>query len=69
MSHYSVSLDVMSSTVIHQLPPNRMDTCSGVSSLRLQILICVDVTSLSLEVMVIYCHGSVLLRTWHYDDK
>lgn len=36
---------------------------------RLQILICVDVTSLSLEVMVIYCHGTVLLRTWHYDDK
>lgn len=36
---------------------------------RLQILICVDVTSLSLEVMVIYCHESVLLRTWHYDDK
>lgn len=36
---------------------------------RLQILICVDVTPLSLEVMVTYCHGSVLLRTWHYDDK
>ena len=36
---------------------------------RLQILICVDVTPLSLEVMVIYCYGSVLLRTWHYDDK
>ena len=34
MSHYSVSLDVMSYTVIHQLPPNRMNTCSGVSSLR-----------------------------------
>ena len=36
---------------------------------RPQILICVDVTSLSSEVMVIYCHGSVLLRTWHYDNK